>query len=193
MRLTKIYTKVGDKGRTMLADGSKVPKSSIRIHSYGAVDELNSFLGLLKDSLAEHSNRFPAELEQISRIQNELFDVGGELSTPTSSLDVSRQQVVSMQSIERLETEMDEYNATLEPLQNFILPGGHSTNSLAHVCRTICRRAERLVVELAQEENVRDEPRIYLNRLSDWFFLLARSISKKLQIEEHLWQQKPKK
>lgn len=188
MRLTKIYTKVGDKGTTLLASGAKVPKDSPRIDCYGTVDELNSFLGLLRDSL--EPELFIDLLKQLAAVQNECFDLGGELATPVDLLDPTRQQVVSTASIARLEHEMDHYNESLEPLANFILPGGHRANSLAHVCRTVCRRAERAIVALANAgEAVRDEPRIYLNRLSDWLFIVSRVISQRLKVPEVLWQQ----
>ncbi len=195
MRLTKIYTKVGDKGTTLLASGVKVPKDSPRIDCYGTVDELNSFLGLLRDTLAETNHAllrdvFPDLLKQFALIQNECFDLGGELATPLDVLDPTRQQVVTATAIARLEREMDAYNESLEPLANFVLPGGHRANSLAHVCRTVCRRAERGIVALANSgEAVREEPRIYLNRLSDWLFVVSRVISARLGVPEVLWAQ----
>ena len=192
MRLTKIYTKVGDKGLTMLASGAKVPKDSPRIETYGTVDELGSFLGLWRDTLATTNAPFTDLIQQIAVIQNEIFDLGGELATPADILDTSRQQVVTNDAIARLEHEMDAYNEALPPLANFVLPGGHPANSLAHVCRTVCRRAERLIVALAHVETVRDEPRIYLNRLSDWLFVASREVSRRLGVEEVLWQQAPK-
>ena len=136
---------------------------------------------------------FATELTWLSKIQNELFDVGGELSTPASVLDPTKQQVVSHDSITRLESEMDQMNSDLPPLENFVLPGGDSANSFTHVCRTVCRRAERFAVELGETEDIREEPRIYLNRLSDWFFVLGRCVSKKLGISEPIWQQNSKK
>lgn len=190
MRLTKIYTKVGDQGTTMLAGGTKVPKDSLRIDTYGTVDELNSFLGLLRDTLsATDGPRFADLVTQIAAIQNEMHDLGGELSTPHEKLDVAKQQVVTNASIERLEHEMDAHNEGLAPLANFVLPGGHQCNSLAHVCRTVCRRTERLVVALARETEIRTEPRIYLNRLSDWLFIASRVISHRLGAPEVLWHQ----
>ena len=190
MRLTKIYTKIGDKGLTMLASGAKVPKDSPRIETYGTVDELNSFLGLLRDTLTSaDAARFADLTAHIAVIQNEIFDLGGELATPADILDTSRQQVVTHADIARLEQEMDAYNESLEPLANFVLPGGHQANSLAHVCRTVCRRAERLIVSLAGVEQIREEPRIYLNRLSDWLFVASRVISQRLGVPEVLWQQ----
>lgn len=194
IRLSKIYTKIGDKGTTMLASGEKVTKSSPRIEAYGTVDELNAVVGMLRDILikdiVEHQERFIELNARLAIIQNELFDVGGELSMPLDHLIVERQQVVSHVHIKRLEDEMDLANTHLEPLANFILPGGHLANSTAHLARTVCRRAERCVVRLAELEPVRDEVRIYLNRLSDWFFVICREISYGLKIPEVLWQQK---
>ncbi len=192
MRLTKIYTKIGDKGQTMLASGTKVPKDALRIDTYGTVDELNSFLGLLRDTLAVHTSKFPDVQPQLAVIQNEMHDLGGELSMPPELLDPRKQQVVSQASIARLEAEMDAYNENLPPLANFVLPGGHPANSTAHVCRTVCRRAERLIVALGRAEAVRDEPRIYLNRLSDWLFVASRVISARLGVPEVLWLQAKK-
>lgn len=194
IRLSKIYTKIGDKGTTMLASGEKVTKSSPRIEAYGTVDELNAVVGMLRDILIkdihEQQERFKELNARLAIIQNELFDVGGELSMPLDHLNVERQQVVSHVNIKRLEDEMDLANTHLEPLANFILPGGHLANSTAHLARTVCRRAERCVVRLAESEPVRDEVRIYLNRLSDWFFVTCREISYGLKIPEVLWQQK---
>lgn len=191
MRLTKIYTKVGDKGTTLLASGEKVGKDHPRIEAYGTVDELNSFVGLLIDELRE-ANKFTKIIEKILLVQNELFDVGGELSTPLEILDIKKQQVVSATCIKRLEDEIDEMNSQLKPLENFVLPGGHRANSVAHICRTVCRRAERALVRAKKDIQVRDEVVIYLNRLSDWFFVLSRFVSKELSVKEVLWQQAKK-
>lgn len=189
MRLTKIYTKIGDKGKTMLATGEKVDKFSDRIEAYGAVDELNSFVGELSDMLSSFS--LETEFKPfLSTIQQELFDLGGELATPAAVLDTSKQQVITKEDISRLESEIDSFNETLAPLTNFVLPGGHVLNSKAHICRTICRRAERLIVKLSKTEEIRSESCIYVNRLSDWFFVFSRLLSNKLDVPEVLWNQK---
>lgn len=196
MRLTKIYTKVGDQGSTLLATGARVGKDSARIEAYGTIDELNSFVGLLRDELIDLSQGradFDDLLAQLAVIQNEMFDIGGELATPVEALNTQKQQVVTHVAVLRLEAEIDVYNEFLPPLANFVLPGGHRANSLAHVCRTVCRRAERAVVALGRSEVVRDEPRIYLNRLSDWLFVIGRIISHRLGCAEVLWQQADKK
>ena len=193
MRLTKIYTKVGDEGQTLLASGDKVSKHDPRIECYGTVDELNSHIGLLRDLLNQQTNQnFDGLQVQLQKIQNELFDLGGELATPESVLDINVQQVVKEQDITRLETEIDKMNEQLSPLENFVLPGGHACNSQAHVCRTVCRRAERRWVEFSGQDSVRKETGIYLNRLSDWLFVASRYISLKMGCEEVQWKQKGK-
>jgi len=194
LRLSKIYTKIGDKGTTMLADGSTIPKNSERIECYGHVDELNSFVGLLRDTISEmQAPKLDRVNELLKKVQNELFDLGGELATPAEVLNIEQQQVVTKASIARLESEIDTMNESLPPLENFVLPGGNKANSLAHICRTICRRAERACVTLSHITELRSEPRIYLNRLSDWFFVISRFISSSLNIDEVLWDQNKKK
>lgn len=192
MRLDKIYTKIGDGGKTLLANGEKVDKSAQRIEAYGAIDELNSFLGLLVDELASLSREPETSKlrDACVLIQNELFDLGGELATPSKSLNLDRQKVVGAGETQRLELEMDQWSSLLPPLQNFVLPGGLKANSLAHVCRTIARRAEREIVRLAAQEEIRKECQIYINRLSDWFFLASRLISKAHHVPEELWKQR---
>lgn len=192
VRLSKIYTRVGDKGSTLLATGERVLKSNVRIEAYGTVDELNSMVGFLRDSIAA-DHRLSDLCEPLLKIQNELFDVGGELSVPLDVLDTQRQQVVSMSDVARLEQEMDAFNESLKPLENFVLPGGHLANSTTHIVRTVCRRAERAVVRMSEQDAVRDEIRIYLNRLGDWFFVLSREISRRLGVPEVLWAQNKKK
>ncbi len=191
IRLSKIYTKIGDKGSTLLATGERVLKSNVRIEAYGSVDELNAVVGMLRDTL--DAREFAAVREKLACIQNELFDVGGELSVPLDVLNTERQQVVQMSEVARLESEIDAMNEHLAPLENFVLPGGHLINSTTHLCRTVCRRAERAVVRMSEQDAVRDEVRIYLNRLSDWFFVLSRELSHQLGLQEVLWAQNRKK
>ncbi len=175
----------------MLASGEFVGKDDLRIEAYGVVDELNAVVGLLHDEIVRLNNEALAEARLgLRRIQNELFDVGGELSTPLDHLNIDRQQIIRPPQIERLEKEIDKMNASLKPLENFVLPGGHPVNSFAHICRTVCRRAERAVVRLSRIAPVRSEVVIYLNRLSDWFFVLGRDLSARLGVVEVLWEQR---
>ncbi len=192
MRLTKIYTKIGDKGGTTLASGEKISKAALRLEAYGTVDELNSWMGLLRDQLKLETPFQGHWLDQsLERIQNELFDLGGELATPTQHLNIEKQRVVSAADVDVLEQEIDNVSENLQPLANFVLPGGHVCNSTAHLARTVCRRAERELVRLRIDEpDVRGETQIYLNRLSDWLFVMSRLISQRLGCPEVLWQQK---
>jgi cob(I)alamin adenosyltransferase len=191
VRLTKIYTKMGDKGGTTLASGEKISKAALRLEAYGTVDELNSWMGLLRDQIKLQPEFNSSELDKsLERVQNDLFDLGGELATPTKHLNIEKQRVVSAEDVARLEQEIDAMNEHLAPLANFVLPGGHVCNSTAHLARTVCRRAERELVRLRVDEpDVRVETQIYLNRLSDWLFVVGRSISQRLGCPEVLWQQ----
>lgn len=175
-RLTKIYTRTGDTGETGLGDGSRVPKDSLRVHALGEVDELNSVIGLL---LAE---QLPAAARAaLGSIQHDLFDLGGEVCIPGHA-SMNERQVV------RLETLLDEYNGDLPPLKEFILPGGTRAASLAHLARTVCRRAERALIALARSEPVGATSRIYLNRLSDFLFVLGRVLNREGGGSDVLWQ-----
>lgn len=193
MRLDKIYTKIGDQGTTLLANGQKVSKAGLRIDAYGNVDELNSSIGILRDSLLleklEHENTNKI-INQLLQIQHELFDIGAELASPCDDKKKNVQYKLSLSAHQRLEKEMDEYNELLPPLRNFLLPGGHRLNSYTHQSRCICRRAERSVIKLHEQEDISKAVRIYLNRLSDWLFIVSRIISKSLFVEEVLWLQK---
>jgi cob(I)alamin adenosyltransferase len=161
-RLSRISTRTGDGGETGLGDGSRTSKASLRIAAIGDVDELNSTIGLL---LAE---TLPDDVRaSLGAVQHDLFDMGGELSIPGSA-------VLDDAAVKRLEEDIERFNAGLPPLREFILPGGSRTAALAHVARTVCRRAERSVVALAGEEPVGEPVRIYLNRLSDLLFIVAR-------------------
>ncbi|HFA47616.1 MAG TPA: cob(I)yrinic acid a,c-diamide adenosyltransferase [Bacteroidetes bacterium] len=180
----KIYTKTGDAGQTSLFGGRRLPKSHLRIDAYGTVDELNSYVGLLRDAI--ENDAFRGVLKEI---QNRLFTIGSNLAMdPAKNLDPP--DIVDS-DIELLENQIDEMEAELPPLKNFILPGGHTTVSFCHLARTVCRRAERLVVGLNLQEPV--EPLLvrYLNRLSDYLFVLARKLGKDLGAEEVVW--KPRK
>jgi cob(I)alamin adenosyltransferase len=175
-RLSKITTRTGDDGTTGLGDGSRVAKDSLRIQAMGDVDELNSQLGVL---LCEP---LPAALRpQLLAVQHQLFDLGGELCIPGYAL-------IGEQQVTQLDAWLAHYNADLPPLKEFILPGGSRAAALAHVCRTVCRRAERSVVSLGRSEAVNDGPRQYLNRLSDLLFVLARVLNRTDGGEDVLWQ-----
>lgn len=169
--LSKIYTRTGDAGETSLGDGTRVAKHSARVSAYGTVDETNATVGLARLHAA-------GELaEALKRISNDLFDLGADLCTPDLAGDATRPypalRIIASQ-VDRLEAEIDAMNERLTPLRSFILPGGSALAAQLHLCRTVCRRAERLVTELAAEEEVNPEAVKYLNRLSDWFFVAGR-------------------
>jgi cob(I)alamin adenosyltransferase len=177
----KIYTKTGDKGQTSLLSGERADKNNIRIETYGTIDELNSFIGLLMCEIQDYSL-----LELLKKTQNNLFNIGSLFATEGEVKFVLPQTRES--DITELELSIDEMNKTLPPLKNFILPGGTRAVSLAHVCRTVCRRAERCAVAIP-ERQPKDEIGIqYLNRLSDYFFVLARYLGFLENISEHAWQ-----
>lgn len=175
----KVYTKTGDKGETGLFGGKRLPKSHLRIESYGTVDELNSYIGLVKDNY---------ELPVLKEIQDRLFSIGGMLATDPDKkmmeLDLHNED------IEQLETFIDQWEEELPALKNFILPGGHTTVSFCHIARCVCRRAERRVVALAMEEPVPALIVQYLNRLSDFLFVLSRKIGKDMGTSEVVWRPK---
>lgn len=192
--ISKVYTKFGDKGDTMLASGDTVPKSSLRVCAYGEVDELNAVLGLVRLELsreataAEHPEWRTALDAELGRVQQELFNLGAELATP-SAADGGAKLKVEQRHIDALEEAIDRRNEDLPPLQSFILPGGGAVGSTAHMGRTVCRRAERAVVSLLHHESVRHEAQIYLNRLSDYLFVVARESAVRLGYAEVLWDQ----
>jgi cob(I)alamin adenosyltransferase len=175
-RLSRIVTRTGDAGTTGLGDGSRVPKDAARIEAIGAVDELNSTLGVL---LAEPLPEVTAAM--LADVQHDLFDLGGELSIPGYA-------AVTDGHVARLEDEVERCNADLPPLKEFILPGGTRAAALAHVARTVCRRAERALVHLAAAEPVTDPSRRYLNRLSDLLFVVARTLNRAQGRPDVLWQ-----
>ena len=184
----KIYTKTGDKGTTALFGGTRVPKHHIRIECYGTVDELNSHLGLIRDQdIDKHSKNM------LITIQENLFTLGAILATdPEKSLLKSgkaRLNIprISDADITLLEEEMDHMNTTLPPMTHFVLPGGHQTVSFCHIARCVCRRAERLATSLNEIEPLQAELLIYLNRLSDYLFVLARKLSYDMQVDEIKW------
>ena len=175
-RLSKIYTRTGDEGSTGLGDGTRVAKDHPRVEAYGTVDELNSVIGLL---LAQPS--LPQDLSPcLEEIQHHLFDIGGELCIPGHV-------VVKPQQVEFLEQTLDQLNADLPALKEFILPGGGQAAAVCHMARTVCRRVERRVCTLASHETVNEHSICYLNRLSDLFFVMARVIARKETGSEVLW------
>lgn len=169
--LNRIYTRTGDKGETALSDGSRVAKNSLRVEAYGTVDETNATIGLARLHAGDEM------AAALSRIQNDLFDLGADLSRPGMSRDAEAGypvlRVIDAQ-VDRLEREIDAMNARLEPLRSFVLPGGTALAAHLHLCRTVARRAERLAVGLAAAEEANPAAIRYLNRLSDWFFVAAR-------------------
>jgi cob(I)alamin adenosyltransferase len=180
-RLSKIATRTGDNGTTGLGDGSRVSKDSLRVHAMGDVDELNSHIGLL---LCES---LPSVLrEELVSIQHDLFDLGGELCIPGYTL-------ITEAHVARLDTLLEKYNADLPPLKDFILPAGSRAAALAHVCRTICRRAERAIVTLGNNEIINDKPRQYTNRLSDLMFVLSRVLNRYAGGSDVLWEKERKR
>lgn len=184
----KIYTKTGDKGTTALFGGTRVPKSHIRIDAYGTVDELNSHIGLVKDTYAnEHTKQL------LNRIQDRLFTIGAILATDPekAKLKNGKERLsipkITDEDIEQLEQEIDLMNEALPPMTHFILPGGHPSVSYCHITRCVCRRAERLATALYNLTPFEEKVLQYLNRLSDYLFVLARKISKDVNAEEVKW------
>jgi len=181
----KIYTKTGDKGKTSLLGGTRVLKNHSRIEAYGTVDELNSHLGLVSD-LEINEQR----IKLIQNIQSRLFTVGASLATETIHASDFKPDL-TLEDVTNLENAIDEMDETLPVLKNFIIPGGHQLVSTTHIARTVCRRAERLVIELSKDQEIDEIIVTYLNRLSDYLFVLARKQASDLKIEEIPW--RPKK
>ncbi len=192
MRITKVYTRTGDKGKTRLAGGQAVWKDARRVEAYGTVDELNAMLGVVRAANAERRRAAgAAELERELRwAQNKLFDVGGLLATAKGQRFPNMPQVTD-QDVRRLEHSMDRCHAILPPLKEFILPGGGPVPSLLHLARTVCRRAERRCVTLSRREPVDPRLIMFLNRLGDALFVWARWIASRRRQPELLWQRAP--
>lgn len=183
-RLTRITTRTGDDGSTGLADGTRLAKTSARIVAMGDVDELNACLGLL----CVAPGIAPSVLARLRQVQHELFDVGGELSLPGRTL-------LARAALATLETDIAAWNAALPPLTEFVLPGSDEANARAHIARTVCRRAERTLWEVAQQEGEALSPDLprYLNRLSDWLFVLSRLLARQHDATETVWRTPPAK
>ncbi|NRA10340.1 MAG: cob(I)yrinic acid a,c-diamide adenosyltransferase [Crocinitomicaceae bacterium] len=177
----KVYTKKGDSGTTQLIGGTRVVKSSMRIESYGTVDELNSYLGLIRDQEISTS-----QTEQLLEIQDRLFTMGSLLAADPKGTKMELPQLKDS-DVENLENWIDQMEETLEPMKSFILPGGHTTVSFCHIARCVCRKAERIVVDLNENEKIDPVILTYLNRLSDYMFVLSRKLSSDLKTNEIHW------
>ncbi|MCS7018121.1 MAG: cob(I)yrinic acid a,c-diamide adenosyltransferase [Cytophagales bacterium] len=177
----KIYTKTGDRGQTSLIGGTRISKADLRIDAYGTVDELNSYIGLVRDLNTDESRR-----NLLKEIQDRLFTIGSNLAAEPEQ---QKKIIPDLREadIELLEKAMDEMDASLPPLRHFILPGGHTAVSFCHIARTVCRRAERLVIALANQTPLHPLIIPYLNRLSDYLFILARKMAQELGVEELKW------
>lgn len=190
IRLSRIYTRTGDKGTTALVGGKRVPKESGRLEAYGTIDELNSIVGIVRTYLPDYRERLGDDFgwysEMLRRIQNELFDVGSELATPPGA-EYPEMHTMGEGEVKQLESEMDRMEQALEPLNSFTLPGGGVLNAFLHQARTVCRRAERVCWALKREEAIGDQLIVYVNRLSDHLFVQSRWIAKRLGEPEFLW------
>ena len=184
----KIYTKTGDNGETSLFGGKRVKKYDLRIESYGTIDELNSFIGLIRDQKIDEYT-----FKTLIKVQNNLFSMGAMLATPPEKEKLksgkNRLQIstIGKNEISFLETEIDKMESSLLPMTNFILPGGHSSVSICHIARCICRRAERITIQLSEKQHVNINVLVYLNRLSDYLFVLARKLSTDNEAVEIPW------
>ena len=182
----KIYTKTGDQGKTSLFGKSNVQKNDLRVKAYGEIDEVNACLGTLRATLSKIEKNFNDAL--LKDIQNRLFDIGAELATANENFVKKLPRLIQETDITKLEKEIDFYSEELPVLKNFILPGGHIGSAQAHLARCVTRRAERSIIALAEKKTVRSEIIKYVNRLSDYFFVLARKINFDLDVEDIEWE-----
>jgi cob(I)alamin adenosyltransferase len=182
MKKSQVYTKTGDKGHTSLIGGTRVEKHHFRLEAYGTVDELNAHIGVIRSYEIDQSS-----IEALVRIQNQLFTIGSYLATDESVSDLRKRLKTDDQEIEFMESEMDRLENALPPLRNFVLPGGHPALAHCHVARTVCRRAERRVNAMAAEVIVDEWVIRYLNRLSDYLFVLSRHLSNYFKVDEIPW------
>lgn len=190
LAINRVYTRRGDAGETSLVGGQRLPKDDLRIEAYGTIDELNSFIGLARESAIELSDRVPALRELagiLRRVQHELFNAGSLLATLPEDLQPKQPRITGAESTQ-LEHEIDRMNEHLELLRSFVLPGGSRLNAELHICRTVCRRAERICVSLAARGDGDSEIVRYLNRLSDALFVWSRWVSRQLGVAENLWE-----
>lgn len=187
MRIVKVYTKTGDKGTTGLADGSRIPKDDLRIDSYGTIDELNSIIGICRQNI----NKIPAHEQKLLdtwlfAIQNDLFNLGSDLATPLQSR-WEKMITINESDVKQLEKIIDYCQNLLQPLREFVLPGGTILNSYLHLARTVCRRSERLIVTLSKETEINPQIIPFINRLSDLLFVLSRWVQKLVNKNEVTW------
>ncbi|MDR1937789.1 MAG: cob(I)yrinic acid a,c-diamide adenosyltransferase [Tannerellaceae bacterium] len=182
MKKSMVYTKTGDKGTTSLVGGKRVAKTDTRIESYGTTDELNSFTGLLMTEISEKE-----DLDFLRFVQHKLFTIGSYLATDRESTELKIESRVTPESIARIEREIDRIDSQLPAMKNFVLPGGRRSAALAHVCRTVCRRAERQIYRLRETAEVEEPVLVFVNRLSDYFFVLARKECLANNGEEIIW------
>ncbi len=180
----KVYTKKGDAGKTSLLGGKRVSKHHRRIEAYGTLDELNSFVGLLRDTVGVKEVE-----DQLIETQDRIFTIGSHMAMDKADSKMKLPDI-KVSDIENLEIWIDKMEESLEPMRNFVLPGGHPVVSYTHICRTVCRRVERAAVSLAEDESINPDILSYINRLSDYFFVLGRFMSKTLQVKETPWQPK---
>ena len=178
----KIYTKTGDKGVTSLVGGTRVPKTHIRLEAYGTVDELNSNLGFLGTYLLDEKDK-----SFLQQVQDKLFAVGSHLATDREKTELKAASVISPEHVEMMEREIDRLDNLLPPLSAFILPGGSRGAAVCHICRTVCRRAERRILALAEQVEISSELLAYVNRLSDYLFVLSRKMNQDDKKDEIFW------
>ena len=179
----KIYTKTGDNGKTSLVGGTRVAKNDMRLEAYGTIDELNAFVGLLITHLSDSDTN----VLFLKKIQNNLFSIGAYLATDNEKVDTSNLVVFEEDEISLIEQEIDNLNAALPPLKAFVLPGSTHTEAVAHICRTVTRRAERRIYDVAEHFFIVEKIHVYINRLSDYFFILSRFLTKESGKEEIFW------
>jgi len=190
LAINRVYTRRGDSGETALVGGQRLLKNDLRIEAYGTIDELNSFIGLARETAIELSDQASALAELagiLRRVQHELFNAGSVLATLPEDLHPRQPRVTAAEAMQ-LEQEIDRMNEHLDPLRSFVLPGGSRLNAELHICRTVCRRAERICVSLAARETVDGDIIRYLNRLSDALFVWSRWTSRQLGVAENLWE-----
>ncbi len=182
MKKSLVYTKTGDKGTTSLVGGTRVPKTHIRLEAYGTVDELNSNLGLLITYLRDEQDKL-----FLQQVQDKLFAVGSHLATDQEKTQLKAVSIITPELVETMEHEIDRLDSLLPPLSAFVLPGGSRGAAVCHICRTVCRRAERRILALAEQVEISSELLAYVNRLSDYLFVLSRKINQDEKNDEIFW------